>query len=87
MILSINFAILTFVKFMPNFLKYFRVDRYENLLMFLEGNKNCRVGTKNNRVGRASGNTGIFLSLNPLQVAQNNPHTGPHTEYRTTEHW
>ena len=26
---------------------------------FLEGNKNCRVGTKN-RVGRVSGNTGIF---------------------------
>ena len=44
---------------------------------FLEGNKNYSVGTKNNnnnnnkkkqtkknRVGRVSGNTGIFLGLN-----------------------
>ena len=68
MILSINFAILTFFfffffffSFLSNFLKHFRVGRYENLFyFFLEGNKNCRVGTKKNRVGRVSGNTGIF---------------------------
>ena len=47
MILSINLAILTFLSFLPNFLKHFRVGRYENLfIFFLEGNKNCRVGTK-----------------------------------------
>ena len=32
----------------------------EIFLCFPEGNKNCRVGTKN-RVGRVSGNTGIFV--------------------------
>ena len=30
MILSINLAILTFLSFLSNFLKYFRVGRYEN---------------------------------------------------------
>ena len=34
------------------------------IFFFLEGNKNCRVGTKKNkknRVGRVSGNTGFFF--------------------------
>ena len=35
-------------------------------LFFLEGNKNCRVSTKKNRVGRVSGNTGVFSSSEPL---------------------
>ena len=40
MILSINFAILKFLVFLSNFLKDFRVGRYENLyIFFLEGNK------------------------------------------------
>ena len=47
MILSINFAILTFLSCLSNFLKHFRVGRYENpFIFFLEGNKNCRVGIK-----------------------------------------
>ena len=55
------------LSFLSNFLKHFRVGRYENLL---ECNKNCMVGTKKtkkkkkkkkNRVGRVSGNTGIFF--------------------------
>ena len=64
MILSINLAILTFLSLLSNFLKHFRVGRYENrFIFFLEGNKNCRVGTKKkkNMVGRVSGNTGIFF--------------------------
>ena len=69
MILSINFAILTlFIYFLSNFLIHFRVDRYENLfIFFLDDNKYCRVGTKN-RVGRVSGNTGIFLGLNEIHA-------------------
>ena len=69
LILSIIFAILTFLSCLSNFLKNIRVGRYENLFIFffLEGNKNCRVGTKKkkkkNRVGRVSGNTDIFLGL------------------------
>ena len=40
-----------------------RVGRHENLfIFFLEDNKNCIVGTKN-KVGRISGNTGIFWAL------------------------
>ena len=36
MILSINFAILTFfLNFLSKFLKHFRVGRYENLFIFL----------------------------------------------------
>ena len=47
MMLSINFAILTFFSFLSNFLKHFRVGRCENLLfIFLEGNRNYSVGTK-----------------------------------------
>ena len=34
MILSINLAILTFVKLFVQFLKHFRVGRYENLFNF-----------------------------------------------------
>ena len=66
MILSNNFAVLTFF-FLSNFTKHFRVGRYDNLFnfFFLESNKNCRVGTKKNkkknRVCRVSGNTGIFV--------------------------
>ena len=60
MIISIMFAILTFFfSFLSNFLKHFRVGRYEYIsIFFLEGNKNCRVGTKKkkkkkkNRVSR-----------------------------------
>ena len=43
MILSINFAILTFFKFLSNFLKHITVSRYEFFFFFfffLEGNKN-----------------------------------------------
>ena len=47
MILSINLTILTFLSFLSNILKHVRVGRYENLfIFFLEGNKNCRIGTK-----------------------------------------
>ena len=43
MILSINFAILTFFKFLSNFLKHFRVRRYENpFIIFLEGKKKLK---------------------------------------------
>ena len=71
LILSIIFAILTVLSCLSNFLKKhkkkkhkkkkkkkknIRVGRYEILFIFiLEGNNNCRVGTKN-RVGRVSGN-------------------------------
>ena len=34
MILSINLAILTFLNFLSNFLKHFRVGRYENHFIF-----------------------------------------------------
>ena len=34
MILSINFAILTFFKFLSNFLKHFRAGRYKNLFIY-----------------------------------------------------
>ena len=76
MILSNNFAVLTFFLsffffffFLSNFPKHFRVVRYDNhfnFFFFLESNKNCRVGTKKkkkkkNRVCRVSGNTGIFV--------------------------
>ena len=59
-ILSINFAILTFFNFLSNFLKHLRVGRHENIFTcFLEGNNNCRVDTKKDRIGRVSGNTCI----------------------------
>ena len=63
MILSITFAILTFFKrFLSNFLKHFRVGRYENLfIFFLEGNKITMPAQNKNRVGRVSGNIGIFF--------------------------
>ena len=62
MILSIYFAILTFFKFLFNFLKHFRVDRYENLLIFFFLWKAIKIAglAQNNWVGRVSGNTGIF---------------------------
>ena len=68
MILSINLAILTFFKaFYPIFWNILGSVGMKIFLFFLEGNKNCRVGTKKknkkNRVGRVSGNTGIFLFL------------------------
>ena len=64
MILSIKLAILTFFMFLSIFLEHCRVGRYEFLIhFFLECNKNSRIGTKINRVGRVSGNTGICLGL------------------------
>ena len=51
MILSIN---LTFLSFLSNFLKHFRIGRYENLFIFFW--KAIKI-----RVGRVSGNTGIFI--------------------------
>ena len=35
MILRINLAILTFLSFLSNFLKYFRVGRYKNIFIFI----------------------------------------------------
>ena len=67
MILGINLAILTFFKsFLSNFLKHFRVGRYENLFIFFW--KAIKIAgsaqkKKKNRVGRVRGNTGIFLGL------------------------
>ena len=63
MILSINLPILTFFKsFMSNFLKHFRVGRYENLFIFFwKAIKIAGSAQKKNRVGRASGNRGIFF--------------------------
>ena len=58
-ILSIIFAILTFLICLSNCPKIVWIGRYENISSFiLEGYKICRVGRKN-RVGRVSGNTGI----------------------------
>ena len=66
MILSVNFAILTFFKFWPIFWNILgSVGMTFFFFLFLEGNKNCRVGIKN-RVGRVSGNTGIFLGLSRI---------------------
>ena len=65
MILSINFAILNFLSFLSNFLKDFRVGRYENLFLFFSFFfwKALKIAgsaqKKKNRVGRVSGNTGI----------------------------
>ena len=68
MILNMNFAILTFFSFLSNFLKHFRVGKYENLLYrFWKKIKIARSAQKKkqkkNRVGRVSGNTRIFLGL------------------------
>ena len=61
MILSIKFAILTFLSFLSNFLKHFRVGWYENLFNFFwKAIKFAGSAQKKNRVGRVSGNTGIF---------------------------
>ena len=44
--------------------KISRVGRDETIFIFFQnGNKNCRVGIKNIRVGRASGSTAIFFGL------------------------
>ena len=59
MILSIHFVILTFLSFSYNFLKHFRVGRYENLIFFWKAIKIAGSAQKN-RVGRVSGNTGTF---------------------------
>ena len=61
MILSINFAILTFSKFLFNFLKHFRVSSYENLFIFFWKVIKIAGSEQKNMVGRASGNTGIFF--------------------------
>ena len=57
MILNIIVAVLTyFLSHMPINLKFSRVGRDENLFIFFQnGNKNCRVGTKN------QGLSGIFF--------------------------
>ena len=61
MILSINLAILTFFELLANFLKHLRVGRYENLLSFFFWKAIKIAGSaQKNRVGRVSGNTGIF---------------------------
>ena len=62
MILSINLAILTFLSFLTNFLKHFRVGRYENLFIFFwKAIKIAGSAHKKNRVGRVSGNTDFFV--------------------------
>ena len=61
MILSINSAILTFLSFLSNFLKYFRVGRYENLFFFFWKAIKIAGSAQKNRVGRVSGNTGFFF--------------------------
>ena len=62
MILSINLAILTFFKFLSNFLKHFRVGRYENLSFLFFFWKAIKIAgsAQNNRVGRVSGNMYFF---------------------------
>ena len=60
MILSIKLGILTFLSFSSNFLKHFRVDRYENLFIFFLERIRIAGSAQKNRVGWVSGNTGIF---------------------------
>ena len=60
MILNIIVAILTYFKSYVYLPENFRVGSDENLFIFFQnGNKNCRVGTKNQ--GRSVGNTAIFF--------------------------
>ena len=64
-ILSINFANMTFLKvFCPIFCNILGSVGMKIFLFFLEGNTNCGIGKKRG-VGRVSGNTGIcfFFSL------------------------
>ena len=60
MILSINLAILTFLSFLSNFLKHFRVGRYENPFIFFWKAIKIAGSAQKNRVSRVSGNMGIF---------------------------
>ena len=55
MILSINFAILTFLSFLSNFLKHFRVGRYEKLFIFFWKAIKIAGSAHKNRIGRVSG--------------------------------
>ena len=60
MIQSINFAIMTFFFFLVFYSIFWNILGSVGMkiffIFFLEGNKNCRVGTKKkNRVGRVSG--------------------------------
>ena len=60
MILSINFAILTFLSFLSNFLKHFRVGRHENLFIFFwKAIKIAGSAQKTGSVGLAE--TQVFL--------------------------
>ena len=61
MILSIKLAILTFLSFLSNFLKHFRVSRYENLFIFFWKALKIVGSAQKIRVGRVNGNTGIFF--------------------------
>ena len=63
MILSINFTILTFVSFLSNFLKHFRVGRYDNLFILFWKAIKIAGSAQKNRVGRVRGNTGISFCL------------------------
>ena len=62
MILSINFAILTFFSFLSNFLKHFRVGRDENLFIFFWEAIKIAGSAQKIKVGWVSGNTGIFYA-------------------------
>ena len=58
MILSLNFAILTFFKsFLSNFLKHFRVGRYENLFIFFW--KAIKIGTNKQTKKKKTGSVGL----------------------------
>ena len=61
MILSINLAILTYLKLLSNFLKHFRVGRYENLFIFFWKAIKIAGSAQKSRVSQVSGNMGIFF--------------------------
>ena len=65
MILSINFAILTFFKFfLSNFLKHFRVVGMKIFLFFFwKAKKNCRFGTKKTGLVGLAETQELFLDL------------------------
>ena len=72
MILSINLAILTFLSFLSNFLKHFRVGGYENLFIFFWKAIKIAWSAQKNRSGRVSGYMGTFFRPNYFSYQSKN---------------
>ena len=84
MILSINFAILTFFKLFVQFLKHLRVGRYVNTFFFLDGDKIAGSAQKKKKTGSVGlVETRVFF----LGLIQNMPEYKPHRLFTFEQSW